>query len=140
MIQANELRIGNWVLDDEGTICKVCRVQSPRFTAYNGVEYIHVYIQIKDRYFETQYVDPIPLTEEILLKCGFELGAYNWYMLMFKNKNIKINIKSNMLCIESYYDGEIKSSMQILGLEKKKLHQLQNLYFALTGTELEIKL
>ena len=125
-MKANELRIGNWVVGHDGKPHKVRPTSILAQSQFDIAEAIGC--------------KPIPLTEEILLKCGFELGAYNWYMLMFKNKNIKINIKSNMLCIESYYDGEIKSSMQILGLEQKKLHQLQNLYFSLTGNELEIKL
>ena len=65
----NELRIGNWVypfddinLVDDKVILKNC-----------------VKVSIKD--FENTYsLHPIPLTEEVLLKCGFEkhkiLGSY----------------------------------------------------------------
>lgn len=88
---------------------------------------------LKDKRQEYKIVDlsPIPLTPEILASCGFKDG---YFELPFGNK----------LCIGSSNNGEYVAYFgeQVVTLSKyyKYLHQLQNLYFALTGEELEIKL
>jgi hypothetical protein len=71
-----------------------------------------------------EYIKPIPLTEEWLGKCYFkfkELGLYNF--------SISNHIVSKRIFFT--IDGYAKQIYY--------LHQLQNLYFALTGTELTIK-
>lgn len=123
-MKANELRIGNWV------------------SFFNMIEKER-YIQVNARFFASLaggrmasemrfdeelngYYHPISLTSEILKKCGFvdrKLG--NFYFL--ENGN---------LTIEGYehdYNGLFIGNIE-------SMHQLQNLYFALTGTELEINL
>ena len=70
---------------------------------------------------------PIPLTEEWLLKFGFEYDGYEWFDfkdigISFKNKRITQN-KGD------YYN-------QFIFVDY--VHQLQNLYFALTNQELII--
>lgn len=84
------------------------------------------------------YVEPIPLTEEILTKCGFEkafnIGTSNGYY--WASKLIDLTEDYELSTSDRYYD-----SMPVSGSMKFSfLHQLQNLYFALTGTELEVKL
>jgi predicted nuclease of predicted toxin-antitoxin system len=78
--------------------------------------------------FPIDYVEPIPLTEEWLLKFGIErrqikdLISYNTNQLelyQYASNNNKIFFE--------HADGEV---------ELKYVHQLQNLYFALTGEEL----
>ena len=71
---------------------------------------------------------PIPLTEERLLKFGFEKDTRDRVMFMFKN--FKISIESESFIHYSMYSNHAKI---------KYVHQLQNLYFALTGEELTIK-
>ena len=80
----------------------------------------------------TSTPEPIPLTPEILEKAGFtnedklHAGANTWW-------------KEGMgEYLSFYYDGFLK--YELTGRSVKYLHQLQNLYFALTGEELEIKL
>lgn len=74
-------------------------------------------------------IHPIPLTEEILLKHGFEKSSdifydeHNWIMIRFIGNGLFF-----------YQKGEY----DICKLQY--LHQLQNLFFILTGQELEIKL
>ncbi len=82
--------------------------------------------------------NPIPLTEEWLLKFGFE-----------KISELEYNIKLGVLisiCIDisdySYaiYDNTgnfNKGAYPTSLVSSKYVHQLQNLYFALTGKELE---
>lgn len=77
-----------------------------------------------------------------MLKFGFVKGDYNWFRLYFEPDNVDYsdcftyNISSKMLCLESFYSGEKTGSIQLLALREKYVHQLQNLYFALTGEEL----
>jgi len=65
----------------------------------------------------TEYCKPIPLTEEILL-----------------NSNLK------HFELRSWQDGYSVYDNEHCITEVKYLHQLQNLYFALTGEELKIEL
>jgi hypothetical protein len=99
-MKANELRLNNYVYDNESQ--DVIQIERGEH-----IEYISLY-------------DPIPLTEEWLLKFGLmsiktELGLWN-----------------NGDAI--YFNYGLEKSIQL-----KYVHQLQNLYFALTGEELEIK-
>jgi hypothetical protein len=125
-MKVTELRIGNWIQDgnefEQITIDHLNCLNSGR------CEY-----------------DPIPLTEEWLLKFGFIKGNYNWFRLYFNPEKLEdsdcltYNINSKMLCLESFYDNEKKGSIQLSSRDEKYVHQLQNLYFALTSEELTIK-
>lgn len=68
--------------------------------------------------------EPIPLTEEWLLKLGF-------------NKEECFYILKGV-CLEDEYDGRYRLDGQS-DCFIKHVHQLQNLYFALTSVELEVK-
>lgn len=127
MIKANELRLGNLVypFDDyrllkEKTILRDC---------------------IKVNYKDLKYTSklfPIPLTEEILLKCGFNKGIDGSFIKndisVFLDKRFKTNLylQTNELSLNHNWFG--------YECKVKHLHQLQNLYFALTGEELKIEL
>lgn len=86
-------------------------------------------------YYES--IEPIPLTEEILLSLGFEKfheGMDKYY----KQREWENNI--DMISI---FNGQF---IYLNGFHRyteiavvKYLHQLQNLYFALCGKELELK-
>ncbi len=81
---------------------------------------------------EYKYLKPIPLTEEILLKCGFEKHSVTgWFM--GKGRTITIDLKIGLI----YINGNIVSKNKNLF---RYLHQLQNLYFALTNEELTVNL
>lgn len=108
MIQANELRIGNLVKNKYGDIGQVDIVWLRLVT-------------------EGEIFEPIPLTEEILLKCGFEK---------------KVNYVKGMTIQDgiAFFDDNEFGHDKEDEIECKYLHQLQNLYFALTGQELTIEL
>lgn len=124
---AAELRIGNLIQHNKGNSFFV-----------NPNHFIVMMMDINHNY------EPIPLTEEWLLKFGFEKGNHNWFRLYFNYDNLAdsdcftYNINSKMLCLESFYGGEKKGSIQLLSLNEKHVHQLQNLYFTLTNEELKI--
>lgn len=71
-------------------------------------------------------IEPIPLTEEILLKCGFEKVREYLHI----DNEIVIQKDAN-----GYYSHINSGNIYI-----NSLHQLQNLYFALTGEELQVTL
>ena len=108
MIQPQELIIGNYI-EYNGEIIKLdgsllcCYIQ-------NELEF---------------QLNPIPLTEEILLKFGFESKGNFWFV----KSEIKIEKRNNGF---SYF--RFREEIKILSV-----HQLQNLYFALTGEELTFK-
>lgn len=107
MIQANELRIGNWY-DHNGEY----RQASP-----STIEEIW--------HNERPWCKPIPITEEILLKCGFNEGQTGYY---FKD-DIIISVEGQV------YFGETEVHL----CEIYTLHHLQNFCFDM-GRELEINL
>jgi len=117
-MKAEELRIGNILRDKyTGDNLIVLELTKDRIT----------FDYITDKKWQAE---PIPLTEEIILKCGFEIeeGRFgNEYHL-----DDFILYTSEQLSICFCWDNFIK--------DIKHLHQLQNLYFALTGQELDVKL
>lgn len=91
---------------------------------------------------------PIPLTEEWLLKFGFHEDNYGLFEKVKNNAEYKsgceIEVWIKQCIIDSdivwdYCIGEDISNVTHLAYIKY-VHQLQNLYFALTGQELTIKL
>lgn len=114
MIDAKDLRIGNWVIYNAG-FGKQMKIEKGEWLDF------------------PQYYEPIPITHEILEKCGFlklpscyeEAETTDFYLrpLYFDmaNSSIKINGVYQQISFPEY------------------LHDLQNLYFALTGEELNYK-
>ena len=124
MIQANELRIGNCVKLNNSDTTLVPR-DFQRYCKSFGI-------------FEE--FEPIKLSEEWLLKAGFEKDDTGvdifdqdyceWYQKEFPVIGI-LSQSSD----KSYIFDENTDTLRL-----KYVHQLQNLYFALTGEELEINL
>ncbi len=121
MIQANEIRLGNWVnfIPDNGNFI-VSGIDSfnHSFKTINGLC--------------TDDIRPIPLTKEILLKCGW-----------VKNNNInsfEMIGECRMFLNETSFGYNMYNYILGASICKKikYLHQLQNIYFALTQKELEI--
>lgn len=83
--------------------------------------------------------EPITITEEWLVKFGFTfkeapMSAYNWDC----NKSFDGGVlRGGYSKLSGYsYFGFIRNGVYV---NFKSVHQLQNLYFALTGEELNIK-
>jgi hypothetical protein len=114
------LRVGNWLRRKESDT----NVQVDSFLL--NVSYL------------TSYT-PIPLTGEILLKCGFEKDDVFKNMFKYLNNHdcdtnkLTFREEEGFIC----FDG-IKYRTLLKHITH--LHQLQNLYFALTGEELTFKL
>jgi hypothetical protein len=125
-MKATELRIGNWVDQPNEGVAKVTSILNN--------------LQIRT---ETGYVDKycksIPLTEEWLLKFGFKRNdntkgwSDSFYWIMGGGSELHINPDNGVVWI--HRNENIFNNPCLV----KHLHQLQNLYFALTGEELDIK-
>ena len=117
-MKASDLRIGNLVYN---VLKEVITVDSIRDAGVNG--------------YSIETIKPIPLTEEWLLKFGFD-----------KYRTDKaINYKKGLLRFTFANKGVFKGKnfLMIANIINYKninhVHQLQNLYFALTGEELKLK-
>ena len=138
-MKANELRTRNWITwqstpnDIEKVLdIKTAGIKNPTINNVN----------IKD-------VKPIPLTEEWLLKFGFERGNLDFqfakdplkvcldgdgYRVYIVTKGWNIDLAGNVYK-KSYEIWDEIDNVSLLH-NQKHVHQLQNLYFALTGEEL----
>jgi hypothetical protein len=122
-MKASELRIGNLILGEVDD-WKVGRV-----VAINVIGGHDVSLDIDSVSYLIKDLQPIPLTEEWLGKFGFENERG-----LFKKNGIIVGLDGDDSIKGQYsvpYDGEF--------LKVSHVHQLQNLFFALTGEELEIK-
>ena len=121
MIQANELRVGNLVTINETALHFDGAGKDETFCISEIKEEV---VKFKGFHTSELYsgIEPIPLTEEWLLKFGFKPFCNDW-----SKKALIIHTRKRGFVI--------KRSIPII----KSVHQLQNLYFALTGTELTIK-
>lgn len=87
-----------------------------------------------------RHFEPIPLTEEWLIRFGFKKDINDWFTNSFVASiqdsvtMIYINIVSGSACLTDFDDRE---QMSYVGNKIKYVHQLQNLYFALTGEEFQ---
>lgn len=133
MIQANELRIGNWVFDEIGNeYVQICGIDPSLNDIWanlsNGAG------QYKRGLSK---ISPIPLTEEILLKCGFEYREPfpNIRGVLYKD-NFEIGLDGDDFRLNQM---SVRIDKAII-IKVNHLHQLQNLYYALTGVELEVNL
>jgi hypothetical protein len=134
-MKANELRIGNWVkcIMDGGITIETDVTHLP-----NGVwSPYDIGTHITDDTFisEDFEVDPIPLTEEWLVKMGFIEIDGNDYYRFFDLGDFRVFLhKKNSSCFIHYNQHTVDYLTNNI-----HVHQLQNLYFALTGEELTIK-
>lgn len=129
MIEAKNLRVGNLVLND-GCSCEVFHIYGGSFI--NCTLKTKQGSEINARY---ELLNPIPLSEDWLLKAGFEKDEDGVY----KMKNVLYwidrcyNSNTGVLQIASGYAAVINAPCQYV-------HELQNLYFCLFGEELTFKM
>ena len=124
MIKANELRIGNLFIEEN----------SNKIIEVIGLDKKTVVFSWKFLY--QWQAKPIPLTEEWLLKFGFENVHTDWFYKDIAKTNsyqfcFNICLSNGKITLDSGFD---ENSI----IKLKYVHQLQNLYFALTGAELTV--
>lgn len=115
-MNASELRIGNFVeLTCEG------HEDEPDLVIWGIEDYEYYDYRMND-------INPIPITEDLLVKCGFVKDGEGDYCK--GDFCFRWQFNALTLLLDT---GYIKPPLM-------HIHQLQNLYFALTGEELTINL
>ena len=111
-LTANELRIGNWV-------------------EYNINFPPTEFIQLKKIDIDDDFIDctPIPLSPEILIRCGF---STDYKIGLYRGRFLEWN------CGDGFWITDDKDELYEVD-NITSLHQLQNLYYSLTGEELIFK-
>jgi len=140
-MKATELRIGNYLQYDK------------RLHSVRGLDINHglvlTPIEVPNQGYPCVHLDtikPIPLTEEWLLKFGFEEEHdEHGYGLVFKFKTtqdvfMKVIYEHEFRGL--YLDKNMNKGFygfRFSNIDYKYVHQLQNLFYALCGEELTIK-
>lgn len=138
-----ELRVGNIVrLKDHfvGGNAMVTGIMKDKLTAVNSVGTNIDTINI-------MYLEPIPITEKILLKIGFKKGRNDYFNYRDYNDELSIRFIPNYTFIEYanlYFNPEdVTETNYCSSLECPNtlhLHTLQNIWYLLTGKNLEVEL
>tara|TARA_A100000171_G_C2016181_1_gene88841 strand:+ start:214 stop:558 length:345 start_codon:yes stop_codon:yes gene_type:complete len=111
-MKASELRVGNYFLTKNKSIKQVKEIHENTIVWYS--EHMKHHINFID-------IEPIQLTEQWLLDFGVK-KLERGYAFGFKTPELVV-----------------KNLWMEFNLDIKYVHQLQNLFFALTGEELTIK-
>lgn len=139
MIKSSELRIGNIVWESSSFTPGPDDFEEIIVGAINDID--KVVLDNQNHIYSYDYLYPIPLTPEWLERCGFEKKSNEMQV-----DGIEMTFHIND---STYFSscGGLNGSLAVLCLCRgnyfannlQYLHQLQNLYFALTGEELTIK-
>lgn len=125
----NELKIGNLVHHYPGLEPAHSSIKQPRFLAKITALFEDGAIKYKiiEKHSNAHHnsIEPIPLTEEWLIKFGFE-NSNMGFSADYSKDNIELNFVNGLYEYGDYCKIEY-------------VHKLQNLYFALTGEELTLK-
>ena len=120
-METKELRIGNFIED----------IHYPELILFTGVD-LELFAGLYDGTILESDLQPIPLTEKWLLDFGFEekdskfyKEGFFCYLIYGGESGWKTWVN---LCKDDF-------TLSLIG----QVHQLQNLYFALTGKELQLK-
>lgn len=146
-MNATELRIGNLV-SIEAEIVTIEDIHEDGINQIIDSGWYGSWVVSYEGYFEDSYtfkniqkqlILPIPLTEEWLPKLGVKNIGVNY-------NGGQIDISENLFLIVREYKGtwnvylkEKKNNDLLIEIINAKIHQIQNLYFTLTGEELEVK-
>lgn len=145
MIDIPSLRIGSLIL----AIRNGCETIEPIYQIERRYDDIYLLNDIKIRADHIDaYFRPVFLDQEKLMKCGFKTGFkdYNIYNAADADKKFHIDIRpyrfdSTLASLNIYF----QDGFWVIGLGEYRLfkiqalHELQHIYFSLTGEELIYK-
>jgi hypothetical protein len=123
MIKANELRVGNLLLVHGTALAALEILEDGVCYFFQPGTHVRTVIEFED-------AEPIPLTSEWLQRLGFEDDNHITVYDVSRRQPFLFSICSTDKGFE-LFGGEGP-----IGKAFNYLHQLQNLYFALTGEEL----
>lgn len=129
-MKVEELRIGNIVKCEE---VKQFRVDEILWVEHLGYT-LRMRVGVnRESTFDMPLRDaePIPITDEMLIKCGFTNGVKeHGFFKLYKQNN----------CVAWGVNDDDQEKFILIDNDSiKSVHQLQNIYFALTGKELKIE-
>ena len=123
-MKPQELKIGNLVCYN-GEVVKVEQITKHKIGYHTKPN------ETRLNYARLCEVEPIPITEELLLKCGFDKPCDGVYEHNYGEFEVTKEQEKWWVTWNGGAD---------FWFEIKHLHQLQNAYYLVTGKELEIKL
>lgn len=141
-MKLEDLRLGNWVKIDVG-VGQVSCLMTVEFEDYSLGEGMPIIVDVEGyacpRSCTMEEVEGIELTDKILLGCGFEeilcdiIGCkrYGFDSTLFEGETIM-----------NLYDGGLGYIIhpKTSPVRIKYVHELQNTFYAINRTELEVKL
>ena len=145
-MKATELRIGNYVTDRiTKNIIEVDSINELGITLFADIIDEDMFVNNQE---EADDIEPIPLTEDWLLKLGFE--NYEWCTdcafikfnsshMMLRYYNDKWHCQKTIVSKDSKGQKMSEAKQIVKKGMIKHVHQLQNLYHALMGEELTTK-
>ena len=135
----SDYRIGNLALDEDGELCMIEQLSSSKMECFQQVSNIENKSCISKKYPSNIYA--IKLTEEWLIKFGFN-SQYKkgWIGIDVKHSNgtttdFVLSYPQRMGMWQTFFAFEYDGFRFV---EIKYVHQLQNIFFALTNKELEL--
>ena len=137
-MKESDLRIGNYIYwDGVRVVCGFNNLGELSSKCVDGSDH---------SYDDILYFKPIPLTEEWLVKFGFEKITHSKRRSEVHGWSAEFNIKNKLHLLETNKNsnwGDKQNQYNVIGFSYnavwiKYIHSLQNLYFALTGEELTI--
>jgi len=146
MITANELRIGNLIswnpklLNPDITLTtmqvEVATILQDKI-GYSSPNFEHRVEPFEDDLMQEEIAykplasfEPIVLTVELLEKAGFEKTKH-LFTTYFETDGLRLKVEDD--------DFQPVCGKEAFGLPVQYVHQLQNLYYSLTGKELDIR-
>jgi len=127
-MKATELRIGNWV-----------EIKDQEVKTYAQVEGTGNLQHVAGQLWSIEELKPIPLTEKWLERFGFEKVRFDdnyWFEKQAGDFSLITNDIGKIAFNEKLDHVFISETIQP---KIKTINQLQNIYFALTGEEIELK-
>lgn len=131
MIQPNELRKGVYVLDYQSKIREVLSIDGVNDRCLIKIN------NTNSEWHNCSTLFPIPITEDVLLKCGFEKYKMLGYDTHF---TYSLFIGGETINITAIYNADFSIMLHGLARGVKYLHRLQNIINIVTGKDLEINL
>ncbi|MDV3461810.1 hypothetical protein CMV04_12400 [Elizabethkingia anophelis] len=112
-MEAKELRIGNYV--------KVKGLINPRQASIQDI-------------INPSTISPIEISEQWLLNFGFDNTETGWEIIYRKR------FKFSVILFKQFASVGMAGPFGLFEVKLKYVHQLQNLFFALTGEELKLQI
>lgn len=152
-MQIIELCISNMVqLSDNWYIKHPALSNTNRIITIEYFEYDRVFMTHYVNGYDISYLEPIPLTEEIMSRIPeakhnpINIVIDSWQIELGRNRRFSVTVESGnqYIWLEEYDEKDYRKINDIACVfngdydGKLTVHKLQNLYFVLSGKEIEV--